>query len=239
MKLRNLFLLSLIVFCSSAFSGGKTDKILRILFVGNSLTYTNDLPALVTEIGKLDGTTITYTSFLLPDYSLEDHWNDGKAKAEIDKGGYDYVVAQQGPSALAESQSLLLEYAKKFADVCKKNKSKLALFMVWPSKARSVDHDNVIISYTNAADKTSSILCPAGLAWKYAWQLQPELPLYSPDNFHPGVAGSVLAAFIIYGALAEKKDFDFVKYDNCSWKNEITNERLNILEQAALKALNK
>jgi hypothetical protein len=130
MKLRNLLLLSLLIFCFSAFTGGKTNISLRILFVGNSLTYVNDLPALITEIGKQEGTTITYSSFLLPDYSLEDHWNEGKVKAEIDKGGYDFLVAQQGPSALPESQVLLIEYATRFAEICKKNNAKLALYMV-------------------------------------------------------------------------------------------------------------
>jgi hypothetical protein len=239
MKLRNLLLLSLLIFCFSAFTGGKTNISLRILFVGNSLTYTNNLPAIVTAMGKQDGAMITYTSFLFPDYSLEDHWNEGKVKAEIEKGGYDFVVAQQGPSALPESQVLLLDYAKKFADICNKNKSKLALFMVWPSKARSFDMDNVISSYTRAAEQTSSLLCPAGLAWKYAWQSQPELPLYSPDNFHPGIAGSISAALTIYGSLADKTNFDFIQYDSCSWKNEISKDRLDILKRAASKALVK
>lgn len=103
MVLRNLFLLISLFLCS--FAGQETShtsKSLRILFVGNSLTYTNDLPALVKEMAKQDNVTIISTSFLFPDYSLEDHWNEGRVKAEIDKGGYDFVIAQQGPSALTE-----------------------------------------------------------------------------------------------------------------------------------------
>jgi hypothetical protein len=194
---------------------------------------------LVAEIGKQDGITFTYTSFLFPDYSLEDHWKEGKVKAEIEKGGYDFVVAQQGPSALPESQVLMLEYAKRFTEVCNKNRSKLALYMVWPSKARSFDMDNVINSYTKAAGKTGSLLCPAGLAWKNAWIADSTLLLYSPDNFHPALTGSVVAAFTIYGSLADKNNFDFVKHSNCSWKDEITSERLGILKKAVLKAMGK
>jgi hypothetical protein len=239
MKLRNLLLLSLLIFCFSAFTGGKTNISLRILFVGNSLTYVNDLPALITEIGKQEGTTITYSSFLLPDYSLEDHWNEGKVKAEIDKGGYDFLVAQQGPSALPESQVLLIEYATRFAEICKKNNAKLALYMVWPSKARSFDLDNVINSYTKASQKTQSVLCPAGLSWKYAWSVDSTLPLYSPDNFHPSLTGSVAAALAVYGTLADKNNFDFIRHNNCSWKTEMTEARLEILKKAALKAMGK
>ncbi|HLG38471.1 MAG TPA: hypothetical protein VI461_02345, partial [Chitinophagaceae bacterium] len=160
-------------------------------------------------------------------------------KAEIEKGGYDFVVAQQGPSALPESQVLLLDYTTRFAEICNKNKSKLALYMVWPSKARSFDLDNVIISYTKAAEKTSSLLCPAGLGWKYAWQADSTLQLYSLDNFHPSITGSVLSALIIYGSLTGKSNFDFIQYGNCTWKNGISEEKLKVLKQAALKAMGK
>ena len=72
--------------------------------------------------------TITYTSFLLPDYSLEDHWNEGRVQNELDKGEYDFMIAQQGPSALPESQVLLLEYTKKFKQLCDSKKTKLSAF---------------------------------------------------------------------------------------------------------------
>ena len=239
-KYRNILLLVFFLYAGFTNRGNAATKdSIRILFVGNSLTYVNNLPELIKEIASQDGTALSYTSFLYPDYSLEDHWNEGKVKTEIEKGGYDFVVAQQGPSALPESQVLLLDYTKRFAELCNKNKTKLALYMVWPSKARSFDLDNVIISYTNAAEKTASLLCPAGLGWKYAWQTDSSLPLYSADNFHPSLAGSVLAALTVYGVLMRKNNFGFIKYGNCTWKNEMAEERLEILKQSALKAMNK
>jgi len=209
----------------------------RILYIGNSLTYVNDLPSMIAAIAKQDSTIITYTSLAYPDYSLEDHWNEGKLQGEIEKGNYDFVIAQQGPSALPESQVLLLESATKLAELCKKYNTKLVLYMVWPSKARSFDLDNVISSYTNAAEKTSSLLCPAGLAWKYAWEADPSLPLYSFDNFHPSVMGSLLAAITIYGSLANKNDVDFISYANYPGKENLTEARFTILRQAAIKAI--
>jgi hypothetical protein len=235
---RDCFLLSFcLVICigSPAFS----QTALRVLFVGNSLTYVNDLPSLVQELGKQDGVSISCTTIALPDYSLQDHWNDGKAEDAIEEGHYDFVIMQQGPSALPESQVLLLEYAKRFAEVCKKFNAKPALYMVWPSKARSFDRDGVISSYSKAAAATGSILCPAGLGWKYAWQSDPSLPLYSPDDFHPSVMGSVLAALVIYGAITGKKDFEFILYANSSWRTAMSAASLSVLKEAAVKALGK
>jgi hypothetical protein len=212
---------------------------LRILYIGNSLTYANDLPALVKELGKRDGLTIEHTEFLFPNYSLEDHWNEGKVQKEIQMGSYDFVVAQQGPSALPESQVLLLDYATKLAGECKKAKSPLALYMVWPSADRSFDLDNVILSYTNAAKATQSLICPAGLAWKNAWNVDPALPLYSSDDFHPSLTGSALAAITIYAALMDKSNLDFIQHRDMSWKGEVSESRLAIMKQATLKALGK
>ena len=218
-------------------SRAATVDTLKILYIGNSLTYTNDLPGLVEEIARLDGKKIISHSLSLPDYSLEDHWNDGKAETEIEKGSYDIVILQQGPSALPESQVLLLDYASRFAKVCKERNAKAALYMVWPFKSRLFDLDNVIRSYSNAAIKTGSLLCPAGLAWKYAWEADPAISLYGPDNFHPGMDGSVLAAMTVYAAITEKKGLDFVQWDKCSWKNLIDVSKMNSLKKAATKAI--
>lgn len=238
--------LSLLIFVFTAWNNPKTDikqsenLNLRILFVGNSLTYTNDLPALLKEIGEQDGVNVTYKSFLFPNYGLADHLNNGDVQAEIEKGHYDVVVAQQGPSALPESQALLLRDATILADLCKKNgHTQLALYMVWSAMSRSFDMDNVIYSYTQAAQKTESLLCPAGLAWKNAWQTDPNLPLYTTDNFHPSLTGSVLAALTIYGVLKEKKDFSFIQYTKVSWKSQISEIDFEKMKAAALKALTK
>ncbi len=229
----------LFIGCSNATETVSKKSVLKILFVGNSLTYTNDLPQLVQEMGKYDNVSIEYAAFLFPNYSLEDHWNEGKVQKEIEKGQYDFVVAQQGPSALPESQVLLLEYARRLAEVCRKNNVPMALYMVWPSSSRFFDLDNVIDSYTQAAKQTQSILCPAGLAWKYAWQSTPSLPLYGNDNFHPSMTGSVLAAFTVYGALTNKANFDFLTTEKSPWSNEISEKNLELLKQAALKAMAK
>lgn len=197
---------------------------LKLLFIGNSLTYTNDLPDLVKEIGEKEGKVMTCDRIALPDYSLEDHWNDGKAAAAIEEGKYDYVILQQGPSALPESQVLLKTYTEKFAVECRKARSVMALFMVWPSRARALDFDKVISSYSHAAEENGALLCPAGLAWKKVWQVNPALPLYGADGFHPGMDGTVLAAMTIYGNLLKRSSLDFLTYGDCSWKETISKD---------------
>jgi hypothetical protein len=211
-------------------------KSLRILYLGNSLTYSNDLPALVAELASMDGVTITYKMMAPGGVSLEDHWNAGEAQIEMSMHEYDLIVGQQGPSALPESQVLLKQYAARFSDECRKLEVPWSLYMVWPAESRIFDLDNVIYSYTQAAKSTSATLFPAGLAWKYAWQTHPDLPLYGSDRFHPSVMGSVLAAMTIYAVLQAKHDFDFIKYSTASWKAEVSEQHLVVLKEAAIKA---
>ena len=87
----------------------------RVLFVGNSLTTTNDLPAMVESLSVGGGgPRLDCHAVAFPGYSLEDHWNRGDAARAIGAGGWAAVVLQQGPSALPESRALLVEYARRF-----------------------------------------------------------------------------------------------------------------------------
>lgn len=208
----------------------------KILFIGNSLTQSNDLPGLVKEIGALDGITIATSQVLVDDYSLEDHWNDGIAQKQIKDGEFDFVVGQQGPSALKESQVLLIEYSKRFAQESKKKDAKFALYMVWPWLSRSFDLDNVIYSYTEASKASDAILCPAGLAWKRAWKEDNSLSLYSDDDFHPSIKGSVLAALTVYISLFDKINLDFITLEKTSWRNKMSVKELDLLKRSALRA---
>ena len=59
---------------------------LRILFIGNSLTYINDLPSMVRRIGEIDGREIETTMVAAPNYSLEDHLMSQRMAAEAIDG---------------------------------------------------------------------------------------------------------------------------------------------------------
>lgn len=209
----------------------------NLIFVGNSLTAVNDVPALVVELGRMDGRNISAETYAPGGFSLEDHWNNGNPQVALQRREFDFFIGQQGPSSLPESLELLKQYAKLYAEECESRNVKFALYMVWPEKVRSAYHDAVISNYTEAATATDAILCPAGLAWKEAWAENPNIPLYGGDQFHPSMTGSVLAALTIYGALFDKENFDFVVHDKMSWKSTVSPIHLEVLKRAALKSL--
>jgi len=120
----------------------------------------------------------------------------------IRRGGWSVVVLQQGPSALDESRVLLIDYTKRFAAEIERVGARPALYMVWPSRARSFDFERVSASYAAAAKAVGGVLLPAGDAWRKAWRLDAGLALYGPDDFHPSRLGSALAALVIYRRLS-------------------------------------
>jgi hypothetical protein len=174
----------------------------RVLFIGNSLTAANDLPGLVSALARAAGAPIECASVTFPDHGLQEHWERGDARQAIARGGWSYVVLQQGPSALPESRVLLRQFARRFDADIKRVGARTALYMVWPSAVRSRDYDGVVASYSIVSRELGALLLPVGEAWRAAWRRQADLQLYAEDQFHPDVIGSYLAALVIVERLS-------------------------------------
>lgn len=173
----------------------------KVLFVGNSLTYTNDLPGKLAALGAQRGQLIEKEMLAKPNYALEDHWNEGCLQAMINSGHFDFVVVQQGPSSQADGAISLLAYGGYIQELCKANGTRLAFFMVWPARVNYHTFPGVIANYTNAANSTGAILCPAGQVWKQYIDRTGDWSYYGLDEFHPSPLGTSVAAEIIYKAL--------------------------------------
>ena len=226
------------IFLADVSTGNTAPQEMRVLFIGNSLTYWNDLPAIVQAMGKagkrskLKVATVAY-----PDHSLEDHWNRGEALRAIKENKWDWIVLQQGPSASVEGRASLLRYASMFVDQIRAVGSQPVLFSVWPNRIRAGDMERSIESYTLAAKQTNALLIPAGRAWQIAWQLDPKLNLYDADGLHPGKEGSYLAALVFYKTFFSQDSSRLPSRLKLSSKNasqiEIEDSHAKTLQQAA------
>jgi hypothetical protein len=195
-------LFSLILLTSLFSDRTASDKSVSILFVGNSLTYINNLPALVKEKAKEHRIKVKTDVLAFPAYALEDHWNDGELQKRISSKKYQYVVAQQGPSSQADGRAMLLDYGKRIKKLCDVNNSQLAFFMVWPARVNSETFEGVITNYTDAAQTTGSLLCPVGKIWLDHFIETQDYNYYGPDGFHPSEEGSRVAANVIFESLS-------------------------------------
>ena len=177
------------------------DGVIHVLFVGNSLTYYNNLPLMVVDAAAKDGKQFVVETLAFPNYALEDHWLIGRMQQMVCQGNFDYVVVQQGPSSQEDGRAMLLEYGTLLKTLCDSRGSKLAFFMVWPARQNYHTFPGVISNYSEAALATNSILCPVGSTWKRYIDRSNDYSYYSSDSFHPSVLGSQVAADIIYSSL--------------------------------------
>lgn len=173
----------------------------RILFIGNSLTEGNDLPAMVRALAEAVGYDVVVEASLYPGSNLEDQWELTNARARVTNGDFDVVVLQQGPSALPESRVNLIEWTARWAPVIRAAGGVPALYAPWPSRDRAFDFPRVSESYRLAAEEVGGVFLPAGDTWLRTWELDPTAPLYAGDLFHPSVVGTYAAAVVIVARL--------------------------------------
>lgn len=171
----------------------------HVLFIGNSLTYANDLPGTVAALAASVNDTVRVRSVALPDFALIDHVNGGSNATDVIRGeSWNMVVLQQGPSTLPLNRDTLVLATQKLDPYIKAAGAVNAQYMTWPASNRPQDFPAVLVSSQLAARTVGGVLLPAGQAWVAAWARDATLALYGADGYHPSELGTYLAALVIY-----------------------------------------
>src|SRR5262245_54999530 len=112
--LRNLVVLALLG-CSLSTESVVPEGSTKVLFIGSSLIDAHDLPVTVRQLALSARQPQCYCiSIAYQDYELDDHYALGDARRALESENWDFVVLQQGPSALPESRVRLLKGASDF-----------------------------------------------------------------------------------------------------------------------------
>lgn len=81
------------------FTQARDTDSLRVLWVGNSYTYYNDMPSTVRQIAATQKVKLSCTRFLKGGERLSGHLKNQKLLDAIAAGGWDYVILQEQSSA--------------------------------------------------------------------------------------------------------------------------------------------
>lgn len=184
---------------------------LRVLFIGNSYTYYNDLPATVASLAaSLAGPRIEPTMIATGGMTLQWHLAAGKATAAIDAGGWDAVVLQEqsqlgAGTANGESRlsppTVFHESVRKFVPRIRAAGARPLLMMTWARRSRPQEQGQLTEAYQRIGKELQVRVAPVGLAWQAARARWPDLELFVEDGSHPNPVGSYLAACVLYVAL--------------------------------------
>lgn len=187
--------------CSSA-TANEPDPAPAVLLIGNSLTYTNDLPSLLVGVAGAAGDSIRVGMAAGPNLAVIDHTNGSTdAIVQIDGHAWNYVVLQQGPTPAGICRDTLIIAAMRFQPHIQAAGGRAVLWLPWARQAFPQSLDYAGESATQAARAVGGVVAPVGIAWKMALDADPTLPLYGSDGYHPAPAGSALAALTIYDRL--------------------------------------
>ncbi len=193
---------------------------LRVLFVGNSLTYQNDLPRMLGGVAKSRGHDLQIDVHAIGGYRLSQHATDARLLAKLDRGGWDLVVLQEQSllPALAEArlETEVYAFARElcqriraaspqatiaFYQTMAKRNGEPQLFPDLP-ETRSYEglQRRINAAYVAMAKRNRAVLVPVGQAFQAARAARPPLALYA-DDIHPSFAGTYLAAAVFYAVL--------------------------------------
>jgi hypothetical protein len=178
-------------------------KSVGLLFIGNSFTARNDVPALLAEMAALAPKPITVTtdSVLANGASLRQHWNAGTAVEKMREGRWDYVVLQEQSTLPIKNATRYSENVRLFVPEIEACGAQPRLYLTW-ARIHSPETQAALTDATRTvATEIGARVVPVGVAWQELREAHPELGLYDKDGSHPSALGSYLAACVFYATL--------------------------------------
>ena len=187
-------------FCAEAGKKMKNQKKLRILFIGNSHTYFNDMPEMVAEQFRKEQYDCEVTMIAHGGWFLEQHANEPDVRFNILYGHYDYVVLQEhahpfGPEekfygAVRQLNQWILEAG-----------SKGVIYMTWAKKDEEFNQERMTLAHEQIADELGMLLAPVGKYWWEYLRSYTDIEMYYKDGQHASPDGSRFAAKYIWNAI--------------------------------------
>lgn len=176
---------------------------MRILWLGNSYTQRNDLPAIVADMASDRQPTVRveHERVIANGASLRRHWNAGDAAIAIERGHWDYVVLQEQSTLPIKNAIRYHENVRLFDKMIQRHDSKTVLYLTWARQNAPETQTALTDATMMIAEETGALVAPVGLAWQRAMAAQPEIVLYEKDGSHPSIIGSYLAACAFYATL--------------------------------------
>ena len=206
-----LFLLFCLLFHLSLHA----DEEKRLLIIGNSYTFCNDLPALIQAIADADRQPLHVDSYTAGAMSLRGFLTSpqhSKGLAMLQKGNYDYVLLQDQSQTPAYKPDETLDSVQRWSDLARKHGAKPVLFMTWAHaeqtegkvRLQTSMHEDTARTYCKAGIASKAKVAPAGEAWRRWYAKHPNAPLHTDDMSHPTPEGTYLAACVIYSTITGK-----------------------------------
>lgn len=195
---------------------------LRVLFVGNSHTFVNNVPLLVESLAVSGAKVCTTDMCAVGGFTLDDHTRTQATLDKIAQGGWDHVVLQeqsQIPTISYWRFNLMYPAARTLDSLIQLAHGSTVFFMTWgwrnggtmefrghtspPFRDYFEMQDSVAVAYQMIAEELGAGMAPVGLAWAEARRRDSLIDLWQEDESHATLKGSYLGACAFYAVLFE------------------------------------
>ncbi len=218
---KTLFTLGLALLCLQLSAQQRTK---RVLFLGNSYIYTNNMPQMLKDMAASAGDTVLFDSNTPGGHTFQQHSFNSTSLAKLAAGNWDYVVLQEQSQlpAFPEAQVQLdvYPYAKLLDSLAHQSSpcAETVFYMTWGRKNGDAANcgfyaplctyqgmDSLLnLRYRTMAADNEALLSPVGAVWRYLRTNSPGIELYQADESHPSLAGSYAAACCFYTVFFRK-----------------------------------
>ena len=178
------------------------NKTVRILFIGNSHTYFNDLPHIVQVLAGEDGYDCQVAMLAHGGWYLAQHAEEPEVRFNIRYGKYDYVVLQEHSHPFGPEEKFF-QAVLALNQLIREAGSTPVIYATWARKTEPQEQDRMDAAHARIAEATGALLAPVG---KYWWAYQkswPEAEMYAEDGAHASRAGSEFAAKYIWETIID------------------------------------
>lgn len=195
---------------------------MRILFIGNSHTYYNDMPNIFREICVSQGKQVEVTMLAHGGKGLDFHCNEPEVRFNILYGNYDWVVLQHLAHPFG-NEALMFESARKIDRyLCQTSAQKL-LYMTWSEQDFPEGQERMTNAYRELGKELKANVAPVGALWWKFQQKYPDTVLFDEDRHHASPFGSALAAYVLYETMFHPQsalNTEWISGDTAQWLHE-------------------
>ncbi|MBO4457035.1 MAG: hypothetical protein J5802_04895 [Butyrivibrio sp.] len=181
----------------------------KILFIGNSHTYMNDMPELARRMIE-DVTGEGCEVFMLAYSARPLKWHLEEeyfaVRFNILHGGYDYCVIQEQAHPMPLEQDTIT-CVNRIIKLCRQVGTVPIIFETWAEKAKPENQAKMNQRYRAIAEKQGVTLAPIGEVWERALNLLSDMPkadLYYRDGAHASAVGDYLVATVLTKVITGK-----------------------------------
>lgn len=188
------------------------DECLRVLFVGNSYTFVNDLPKMFSELSRSGGHQVEVGMIAEGGWGFDDHVKSMRLSETLAASQWDYVVLQersQNPSVEYSRINFMYPSARTLVKLVRMNDATPMFFETWAHQGGypengMPDYESMQYEtsqgYLRIASELNVPLVRVGFGWFRALRMYPDLELWQEDGSHPSEQGTYLAACVFYVA---------------------------------------